>query len=120
MLTDALPEDFNVHFKKRLIKYEVKDGHVALRFADGTTASADLLVGADGIGSATRTTMYHQLSAGCAKSNPAESKRLAGFIHPAWTGTYAYRALIDPNRLILKSSSHQATKAPMIVRFPPF
>jgi 2-polyprenyl-6-methoxyphenol hydroxylase-like FAD-dependent oxidoreductase len=44
-----------VHFGKRFTRYETgEDGRVTAHFADGTQASADLLVGADGIGSAVR------------------------------------------------------------------
>jgi 2-polyprenyl-6-methoxyphenol hydroxylase-like FAD-dependent oxidoreductase len=47
--------DEHVHFGKRLDQYDVRDdGVVLVTFADGTQASADLLVGADGMGSAVR------------------------------------------------------------------
>ena len=118
VLTDDLPQGLYAHFSKRLVNYHVKDNSVVLEFSDGTEAPADLLVGAEGIGSVTRTVMYRQLSKECAATDPEESKRLAGFIHPTWTGTYAYRHLIDPNRLLAKSFSHQAATWPMIVSYP--
>jgi FAD-dependent urate hydroxylase len=47
-----------VEFSKRLDTYEVSgDGKVVARFADRTQAEGDLLLGADGIHSATRQTM---------------------------------------------------------------
>jgi 2-polyprenyl-6-methoxyphenol hydroxylase-like FAD-dependent oxidoreductase len=47
--------DDAVHFGKELTGYEVlPGGEVRARFADGTRASGDLLVGADGVGSRVR------------------------------------------------------------------
>ncbi|HUQ58206.1 NAD(P)/FAD-dependent oxidoreductase [Lentzea sp.] len=43
-----------VHFGRKLTHYESTARGVAAFFADGTTASGDVLVGADGIGSAVR------------------------------------------------------------------
>ncbi|MFC6086715.1 FAD-dependent oxidoreductase [Sphaerisporangium aureirubrum] len=44
----------NVHFGKQFQRYETRDGRVVAHFADGTSATGDLLVGADGTGSAVR------------------------------------------------------------------
>jgi FAD-dependent urate hydroxylase len=44
-------------FGKRLDTYRAADGKVTASFADGTEAEGDLLIGADGIHSATRRTM---------------------------------------------------------------
>jgi 2-polyprenyl-6-methoxyphenol hydroxylase-like FAD-dependent oxidoreductase len=47
--------DEHVHFGKRFDRYDVRDdGVVLVTFADGTQTSADLLAGADGMGSAVR------------------------------------------------------------------
>jgi 2-polyprenyl-6-methoxyphenol hydroxylase-like FAD-dependent oxidoreductase len=43
-----------VHFGKEVIRYEVKADSVTALFADGSSAEGDVLVGADGIGSAIR------------------------------------------------------------------
>ncbi|GAA5081235.1 2-polyprenyl-6-methoxyphenol hydroxylase-like FAD-dependent oxidoreductase [Thermocatellispora tengchongensis] len=44
-----------VHFGKTLLRYEeTGDGRVTAHFADGTTATGDLLVGAEGVNSAVR------------------------------------------------------------------
>lgn len=44
-----------VHFGKEFVRYEqTADGRVRAHFADGTSATGDLLVGADGTGSAVR------------------------------------------------------------------
>jgi len=53
LLLDGL-EDV-VHFDKRCVGYDLgADGQVLARFADGTTATGDVLVGADGAGSVVR------------------------------------------------------------------
>jgi 2-polyprenyl-6-methoxyphenol hydroxylase-like FAD-dependent oxidoreductase len=44
-----------VHFGKRFLRYETgEDGRITAHFADGTLARADVLVGADGVGSVVR------------------------------------------------------------------
>ncbi|WP_033289013.1 FAD-dependent oxidoreductase [Amycolatopsis jejuensis] len=43
-----------VHFDKELTQFENREGGVRVHFADGTTDYADVLVGADGVGSAVR------------------------------------------------------------------
>lgn len=55
---DALPKNV-VHFGKELNRYEDgRSSSVKLFFADGTTASADVLVGCDGIRSRVRHQMF--------------------------------------------------------------
>ncbi|KAH6723458.1 FAD binding domain protein [Leptodontidium sp. 2 PMI_412] len=45
-----------IHFNKKLVKIEEHDGLVTATFADGTSDTADLLIGCDGIHSAVRKT----------------------------------------------------------------
>jgi FAD-dependent urate hydroxylase len=51
---EALARDITIHFGTRLESYETTPSGVVARFADGSTADADLLIGADGIHSRTR------------------------------------------------------------------
>jgi 6-hydroxynicotinate 3-monooxygenase len=44
-----------VAFNKKLVGYELKDGKPELSFEDGTTATADIVIGADGVNSKLRT-----------------------------------------------------------------
>ena len=105
----------NTHFSKRLIDYQLKERGVILQFADGTEAEADILVGADGVRSATRGVMYRQMSMDCAYTDPMKSTRLLGFVQPTWSGIYAYRFLIDTERLLEKSPNHRSTMTPTLV-----
>lgn len=49
--------DDRIHFGHELAGYEPDPDGVTLRFADGSTSRADVLVGADGVGSAVRRTL---------------------------------------------------------------
>lgn len=115
VLTSNIPDGLHTHFSKRLVDYSVDHERVAIRFTDGTKVIADLLVGADGLGSATRSVMYRHLRDELKDTNAEKAAEIAKYIQPIWTGTYAYRSLIDPNRLLQKTFSHQAATLPMIV-----
>ncbi len=52
-LASAVPAEI-VHLGKKLVGLEQRGGRVTLRFADGTTAMADAVVGADGVHSTVR------------------------------------------------------------------
>lgn len=51
---EALARGIPLHRGKRLVDAEARDGAVVARFDDGTHATADILVGADGLHSRTR------------------------------------------------------------------
>jgi 2-polyprenyl-6-methoxyphenol hydroxylase-like FAD-dependent oxidoreductase len=53
----ALPEGV-LHMDKRLVSFDDGPGGVTLHFADGTTAQADVLVGADGLRSTVRRQLW--------------------------------------------------------------
>jgi len=56
MLVDALGRS-RLHLGRKVVDIEQHDD-VACRFADGTTAEGDILIGADGINSAVRTALF--------------------------------------------------------------
>ncbi|GJE90596.1 FAD/NAD-binding domain-containing protein [Phanerochaete sordida] len=103
LLVDSLQIDstpwLHVHFRKRLESYEQDATGVTLRFADGSTSRADVLVGADGIGSHTRKTMYADIAGRVAEKRPDEAAAILQGAQPTWTGTYAYRTLLDAEEL---------------------
>lgn len=74
------------HFNKRVESLEDKqDGPVAIRFKDGTTATADAVIGADGVHSMVRA---HLLGKEAAK--------------PVYAGSVAYRALVPMEKAVEK------------------
>lgn len=105
VLRDNLPTRCAIHYNKRLISYTQSDGPAKLFFADGTSAEADVVVGADGINSATRRTMF------------LKSSTEQRFSRPSWTGTYCYRTLVDAAKVLKALPGHQATSIPIIVSY---
>jgi salicylate hydroxylase len=78
-LIDAVPAE-RVHLRHRFEQLTDHGDAVEVRFANGATISADLLVGADGIHSAVRAALF-------------------GAEHPQFTGCIAYRGLVPAERL---------------------
>ncbi|KAH9486379.1 Salicylate hydroxylase [Psilocybe cubensis] len=73
-----------IHFNKRCIAVEeIESGRLLLRFSDGTFHETDLVIGADGIKSTIRTAVL-----------PPNTR------HLAFSGSYAYRALIPMDILM--------------------
>ncbi|KAJ7590412.1 hypothetical protein C8J56DRAFT_1048574 [Mycena floridula] len=109
-LVSLLPkrvQDECVHFKKRLSHYEQGNGSVVLHFTDGTTASCDILIGADGIKNPTRYGIFAEKAA--LEANEAEKERLMNWAVPRWTGLVAYRGLISaPDVEPSPGTSHRA------------
>ncbi|KAM5530281.1 hypothetical protein V8D89_016060 [Ganoderma adspersum] len=125
VLMRNLPSSCSIHTSKRLVKYTDSGIAYTLHFADGTKATADVIVGADGIKSKTRAAMYdyaHQ--AKCIKKanvrrEECERCRKAT---PKWTGTIAYRYLIPADKLREINPNHKALEivAPMshVITYP--
>ncbi|KAG7088050.1 hypothetical protein E1B28_012084 [Marasmius oreades] len=81
----------SIHYSKKLVKYDSTgaDGQFKLHFDDGTTASADLIIGADGIHSTVRKFFFSDLAS--ATSDEAKKEQYLRCIEPRWSGTYMYR-----------------------------
>ena len=116
VLVEALPPPpmFRAHFNKRMVSYTANLDSVTLHFADGSSADAGMLVGADGVKSATRTTMYSALAD--KTCGDQERNKLRGFVNASWAGLYAYRALIPTDKLLSLAPGHQAATRMMFVR----
>ena len=112
-----LPASCTVHLAKRLTTYASSGSGITLSFADGSTASTDVLIGADGIKSATRQSLYQQVlqvqkkfyeASGGQGPAPQFCKQAI----PQWTGPVAYRALLKFDDLEKLWPGHNALKGP--------
>ncbi|KXN84136.1 Salicylate hydroxylase [Leucoagaricus sp. SymC.cos] len=87
---------------------------IKLYFEDGSTATCDVLVGADGIKSVVRQTMMTE-KAHLAQSEGrrAEAAECLASIDPMWSGNSSYRALIPAERLRAQHPNHRVFTQPM-------
>lgn len=121
-----LPDRIRTYTSKRLVSYtQSSEGGlspVQLQFADGTTASCDILVGADGLKSSVRGAVLRE-RAQILKDPEAQGKALAELrdsLEPVWSGTNAYRALIPVEKLRERAPWHRmldATAGIMVSEF---
>ncbi|EIM91632.1 FAD/NAD-P-binding domain-containing protein, partial [Stereum hirsutum FP-91666 SS1] len=111
-LQSALPSSNTqlcaIHPSHRL---ELESGPITLHFANDKTATADVLIGADGIRSTVRKVMKRAMAEDDVREC-AEAR---------WSGTVAYRSLVRKERLAEawrergKESEHRLMKYPIIV-----
>lgn len=109
VFVNHLPDQI-AHFGKRLSSYEHADhGKINLIFEDGSNAACDVLIGCDGVKSVVRKQLYESLS----RDHP----ELRTFVEPSWTGTIAYRGLINSSQLPTHEDGtlHSAVQRPMMV-----
>ena len=116
ILQGHLPASCTLHPRKRLVSYiepEQEDAHstspIILEFADGTTATTDVLIGADGIRSAVRKTMFK----GASGDDKADFKQ---YIDATFTGISIYRCLIPAEAVRKENSENVSLKVMTIVR----
>ncbi|EMD38820.1 hypothetical protein CERSUDRAFT_151487 [Gelatoporia subvermispora B] len=114
LLQRNLPPTCTIHTSKRLLHY-THDGPasgagITLHFADGSTAQTDVLIGADGIRSPTRATLYR--NAHQEECEKAVSECRCKAATPMWSGTLAYRCLISVEELEWLHPGHRAAKIP--------
>lgn len=95
-LVNLIPQQ-RAHFGKRLINIEDKSaegGRVVLRFKDGTSATTDAVIGADGVHSNIRLWLLGE-------SHPAAK--------PVFAGSVAYRGLVDMDKAVEKVGAELAS-----------
>ena len=79
VLAEAFPLE-QVHFARRAEAVNREAGKVQISFTDGTQATVDVLIGADGIHSVVRSALF-------------------GEEHPRFTGVVAYRAVVPAEKV---------------------
>ncbi|KAG1753444.1 hypothetical protein EDB19DRAFT_2035323 [Suillus lakei] len=111
VLLSQLPPSCTTHNAKRLISYsqslEDRNSSITLTFKDGSTATCDVLIGADGIKSAVRPCMLRELAEGM---DPDEKQSVLSCINPVWSGVTAYRTLISAEKLRARCPDHRVLK----------
>ncbi|KAH8111735.1 hypothetical protein DFH11DRAFT_575240 [Phellopilus nigrolimitatus] len=105
------------HFSMRLVSYTLPPASspsspITLNFKDGTTATCGVLIGADGIHSATRHTLL-ELAANDAEADGSDEGKksaeiLRGMVDPIWSGSVAYRGVLPREKLEKLNPNHRA------------
>ena len=103
------------HFSKRLATYSQAKGSaspIQLIFTDGSTATADILIGCDGIKSTVRRTMLELASSRLEATGTIEdlalAARLRDAIEPIWSGLAVYRGIVSSEMV---KATHPETRA---------
>ncbi|TBU57688.1 FAD/NAD(P)-binding domain-containing protein [Dichomitus squalens] len=113
-----LSSQCRTHTGKRLVSYSHTSSPqpaTKLYFRDGTTATCDVLIGADGVKSAVRSALVRELAGIVrAEGKVEEAQRLLAAGAPKWSGTVAYRALIPAEILRQRAPQHQVLNRPML------
>ncbi|OJA19703.1 hypothetical protein AZE42_08386 [Rhizopogon vesiculosus] len=96
ILTQNLPSSCTVHFNKRLTKYDKLSARsLVLHFADESFENTDVLIGADGIHSSVRKTLFEAMD-----RDLVDPSMLRHYADPSWTGTLVYRATFPAEKLL--------------------
>ncbi|KAF9064305.1 FAD/NAD-P-binding domain-containing protein [Rhodocollybia butyracea] len=117
MLKSRLPRTCTIHTSKCLESYtRCTDSSYILRFTDGSTATTDVLIGADGVRSAVRKSMFQDLSVqGKLPPDLLSPEAFHKAVEPQWSGITVYRSLIQSQKLreISPDNPLFSAKAPM-------
>ncbi|CCM00599.1 uncharacterized protein FIBRA_02635 [Fibroporia radiculosa] len=125
VLLRHIPPSCRTYTNKRLVSYSQSHTRraslgappppITLRFQDGTTATCSVLIGADGIKSATRAALVRELAeTRVAEGRLREADELRRMAAPRWSGTCAYRAIIPADVLRARLPGHRVLHQPMM------
>ncbi|KAG2159502.1 FAD/NAD(P)-binding domain-containing protein [Suillus bovinus] len=107
VLLSHLSPSCTTHNAKRLQSYiqpRSRKSPIRLIFKDGSTATCDVLIGADGIKSAVRSCMMRELAD---VIDPRQKQSVLSCINPVWSGVTAYRTLIPAEKLRARCPNHR-------------
>jgi salicylate hydroxylase len=118
-LLNRLPSSCGAFSSKRLESYtQQPGGAIMLRFQDGSTATCDILLGADGVKSAVRKTMLHETASWAeSQHRNTDAAELRNLSEPHFSGFFCNRALIPAERLSSISSQHRALSSGVQVSY---
>ncbi|KAF8152293.1 hypothetical protein B0H34DRAFT_663942, partial [Crassisporium funariophilum] len=107
VLLKHLSPSIRCQLSSRLLTYKELDdsSSIELFFENGTTATCDILLGADGLKSVVRK---HFVAA------HALPGQVAPNTDPVWSGTFAYRYMIDSKLVAEEMPGHRALTTPVI------
>ena len=119
VLLNHLPSRCRTLPSKRLESYFQRPGApIMLYFQDGSTATCDILIGADGVKSAVRRTMFHDAATWAeSQHRNSDAAELRNLCMPRFSGFFANRALISAAKLSSISPQHGALSSAVQVRF---
>jgi salicylate hydroxylase len=88
-----------------------------MRFEDGTVASCDILIGADGIKSPVRRCLLQEKAEVLrSQGKHRDADRLLASVEPIWTGSICYRTVVPLDRVrSVLPSGHRVLQAPVQV-----
>jgi salicylate hydroxylase len=118
-LLSRLSSTYKTHCGKRLQAYnQLPNQPIQLLFEDGSTATCDVLIGADGLKSAVRKTlMTEKAQLAQSEGRRAEAADYLASIEARWSGTISYRALIPTEVLRSRCPNHRVFTQPVQVSF---
>lgn len=117
MLLRRLGSQYKIHCGKRLRAYTQRhNGPIKLWFEDGSAATCDVLIGADGLKSAVRKTlMTEKAQLAQSEGRRAEAADYLASIEALWSGTVSYRAVIPTEALRSRCPNHRVFTQPVQV-----
>lgn len=95
---------YNAKRLKSYIQPRSRKSPIKLIFQDGSTATCDVLIGADGIKSSVRPCMMRELAE---VVGPHEKQSVLSCMNPIWSGVTAYRTLIPAEKLRARCPNHR-------------
>ncbi|OJA17266.1 hypothetical protein AZE42_03032, partial [Rhizopogon vesiculosus] len=111
ILNQQIPSSCTVHFNKGLTKYVKQSaGSLVLHFADESTETTDVLIGADGIHSSVRKTLFETIN-----EDLIDPGKIRNYSDASWTGTLIYRAIIPLEKLLQTDPENVALRDFVIV-----